>query len=139
MWLEANGLSGEIPPEAGNLSKLATLNLANNNLSGELPPELGRLLNLTGLQLHGNQFNSQLPPELSSIGTLRGARLGGSEFTGCAPDLLNDAAFIPLDLPKCDVPDHPAEGGSIFSRVLKLVAAVISAKALQFPHLIPHQ
>ena len=113
VWLEANGLSGEIPPEAGNLSKLETLNLANNNLSGELPPELGRLLNLTGLQLHGNQFSGQLPPELGDIGTLRGVRLGGSEFTGCAPDLLNDAAGIPLDLPKCDVPDHPAERAAL--------------------------
>ncbi len=113
VWLEANGLSGEIPPEAGNLSKLEILNLANNNLSGELPPELGRLLNLTRLQLHGNQFSGQLPPELGSIGTLRAVWLGGSEFTGCAPDLLNDAAGIPLDLPKCDVPDYPAERAAL--------------------------
>ena len=113
VWLEANGLSGEIPPEAGNLSKLEKLNLANNNLSGVLPPELGRLLNLIVLQLHGNQFSGQLPPALGSIGTLRGVTLEGSEFTGCAPDLLNDAAVIPLDLPKCDVPDHPAERAAL--------------------------
>ena len=54
VWLEANGLSGELPTEVGNLSKLERLTLANNNLSGELPPELGRLLNLVVLSLHGN-------------------------------------------------------------------------------------
>ena len=113
VWLEANGLSGEIPPEVGHLSKLEELNLANNDLSGELPPELGRLRNLINLRLHGNQFSGQLPPELGSIGTLRGVRLEGSEFTGCAPDLLNDGAAIPLDLPKCDVPNHPEERAAL--------------------------
>ena len=113
VWLEANGLSGEIPPEVGNLSELDELNLANNNLSGELPPELGRLLNLIRLRLHGNQFSGQLPPELGSIGTLRGVTLEGSKFTGCAPDILHDGTPIPLDLPKCDVPDHPEEKAAL--------------------------
>ena len=113
VWLEANGLSGEIPPEVGHLSKLEELNLANNDLSGELPPELGRLRNLINLRLHGNQFSGQLPPELGDIGTLRGVGLEGSEFTGCAPDLLHDGAAIPLDLPKCDVPNHPEERAAL--------------------------
>ena len=113
VWLEANGLSGEIPPEVGNLSSLEELNLANNNLRGELPPELGRLQNLIILRLHGNQFSGQLPPELGSIGTLRSVWVEGSEFTGCAPDILHDGTPIPLDLPKCDVPDHPAERAAL--------------------------
>ena len=41
-----NQLSGSIPPELGNLSKLYWLNLGNNQLSGSIPPELGNLANL---------------------------------------------------------------------------------------------
>ena len=66
-------------------------------------------MNLIRLELHGNRFTGQLPPELGSIGTLRGVTLEGSNFTGCAPDLFNDLAAIPLHLPKCDVLDYPVE------------------------------
>ena len=36
--LASNGVSGELPPEIGNLSKLIMLFLSGNDLSGELPP-----------------------------------------------------------------------------------------------------
>ena len=106
--LASNGLSGELPPEIGNLSKLIVLFLSGNGLSGDLPPELGRLLNLILLALDENQFSGELPPELGGLGTLNNVRLEGNEFEGCAPDLLHDASSA-LDMPKCAVPDHPAE------------------------------
>ena len=34
--LEGNELSGEVPPELGNLANLLSLELARNQLSGEL-------------------------------------------------------------------------------------------------------
>ena len=54
-----------------------------------------------------------MPPELGSIGTLRLVRLEGIVLTGCSPDLVDDAAIIPFGLPKCDVPDHPAERAAL--------------------------
>ncbi len=42
-----NQLSGEIPPELGNLAGLEWLDLGGNQLSGEIPPELGNLYSLT--------------------------------------------------------------------------------------------
>jgi len=35
-----NGLTGEIPPEIGNLTNLEELNLSSNDLTGEIPPEI---------------------------------------------------------------------------------------------------
>ena len=44
-------LTGEIPPEIGQLENLTYLNLSSNNLSGEIPPEIGQLENLIYLNL----------------------------------------------------------------------------------------
>ena len=49
--LRQNRLSGEIPPELGNLANLTGLNLGVNGLSGEIPSELGKLVNLRWIQL----------------------------------------------------------------------------------------
>ena len=51
-----NQLSGEIPPELGNLANLSRVSLFDNQLSGEIPPELGNLANLSRLLLGQNQF-----------------------------------------------------------------------------------
>ena len=53
LYLDYNQLSGEIPPELGNLANLEDLALRGNQLSGEIPPELGNLANLTVLPSAG--------------------------------------------------------------------------------------
>ena len=54
--LPDSGLTGEIPPEIGNLTNLTNLTLYNNQLTGSIPPEIGNLTNLTYLDLRGNDF-----------------------------------------------------------------------------------
>ena len=60
-------MSGELPPELGNLSSLTQLGLGKNYLSGEIPQELGNLLNLEMLLLGSNQLSGEVPPELGSL------------------------------------------------------------------------
>ena len=55
------GLTGEIPPELGDLTDLVHLDLRQNRLSGEIPAELGNLTNLTDLYLSGNQLTGCMP------------------------------------------------------------------------------
>ena len=54
-------LSGEIPPELGNLANLTGLALSKNELSGEIPPELGSLASLEYLYLGRNQLSGRYP------------------------------------------------------------------------------
>ena len=70
LWLSENELSGEIPPELGNLVNLIYLRLDGNQLSGEIPPELGNLANLTTLGFHENQLSGEIPPELGNLTNL---------------------------------------------------------------------
>ena len=72
LFLGDNQLSGEIPPELGNLSNLSELVLIDNQLSGEIPSELGNLASLTGLHLHENQLSGEIPSELGNLASLTG-------------------------------------------------------------------
>ena len=76
--LDRNQLSGEIPPELGNLANVEYLDLSRNQLSGEIPAELGNLANLTILNLDGNQLTGCLPSSLS--GQLKSSGEDGFRF-----------------------------------------------------------
>ena len=78
-----NQLSGEIPLELGNLSNLTLLDLYANQLSGEIPLELGNLINLQKLHLAGNQLSGEIPPELGNLINLQELWLWGNQLSGC--------------------------------------------------------
>ena len=79
------GVTGEIPPEIGNLINLSSLILKENQLSGEIPPEISYLTNLTQLDLGGNQFTGEIPPEISYLTNLNILDLAGNQLTGALP------------------------------------------------------
>ena len=84
LQLTNNGLSGQIPPEIGNLAGLMHLVLSANQLTGLIPPEMGNLMRLTWLSLDFNQMSGPIPPELGNLTELRILHLG-NDFTGCLP------------------------------------------------------
>ena len=94
LWLDRNELSGEIPPEFGNLANLIELYLFRNQLTGEIPPELGNLANLTWLDLDGNQFSGEIPPELGNLANLTGLGLSGDGLSGGIPPELGNLANL---------------------------------------------
>ena len=65
--LSRNQVSGQIPPELGDLTAMAGLYLRDNQLSGEIPTELGKLSNLTRLFLSNNQLSGCVPAELRDV------------------------------------------------------------------------
>ena len=83
--LYRSGLSGPIPPELGQLSKLTSLRLESNQLSGRIPPELGQLLDLTHLDLFDNQLNGPIPRELGQLVELSWLRLSYNQLNGPIP------------------------------------------------------
>ena len=94
LYLSRNRLSGEIPPELGNLAFLTLLNLSINQLSGEIPPELGNLANLTRLDLWGNQLTGEIPPELGNLANLEILVLTGNQLSGEIPPELGNLASL---------------------------------------------
>ena len=85
--LEKVALSGALLAELGNLVNLRELHLSENALSGAIPPELGNLVNLTTLNLDNNQLCGELPPELGNLVALK---LSNNELSGELPPELGN-------------------------------------------------
>ena len=88
------GLTGEIPPEIGNLINLGSLILKENQLSGEIIPEISYLTNLTQLDLGGNQLSGEIPPEIGSSTNLNILDLAGNQLTGTLPPEIGNLANL---------------------------------------------
>ena len=89
--LNDNQLTGQLPPEMGELYNVKGLYFDNNQLTGQIPPELGNLSsNLVLLWLQSNQFAGTIPPELGDLDKLRELDVSDNQFTGELPDELTD-------------------------------------------------
>ena len=97
LYLQGNQLNG-ISPEIGNLTNLSKLYLYSNQLTGEIPPEIGDLTNLTGLLLYDNQLTGEIPPEIGNLTNLEVLYLSDNQLTGEIPEsicnLVDNNCFI---------------------------------------------
>jgi len=85
LYLDENQLTGSIPPELGDLSNLIFLDLGENQLTGSIPLQLGSMQYLQALHLDSNQLTGSIPPELGNLSNLLGLYLGGNQLTGSIP------------------------------------------------------
>ncbi|XVF57803.1 hypothetical protein PTKIN_Ptkin07bG0011500 [Pterospermum kingtungense] len=96
--LASNNLSGDIPEELANLSRLGTLNLSMNRLTGKIPFSFGRLQWLETLDLSRNQLSGMIPPSLVSMTSLNHLNLSFNMLSGKIPsanqfETLNDPSI----------------------------------------------
>ena len=89
--LSRNRLTGSIPPEIGQLTELGILSLWANRLTGNIPVELGRLTNLVILYLWANGLTGNIPLELGDIPRLWKLDLYDNQLTGRIPPELSFA------------------------------------------------
>jgi len=87
--LSDNNLNGIIPPEIGQLKNLVVLELGNNDLSGMLPPEIGTLSDLESLILNDNNLSGTIPPEYGNLGSLSDLYLSSNQLSGCFDENLS--------------------------------------------------
>ena len=92
--LSGNGLSGAMPPELADLSKLWGLFLSGNDLGAPIPPELGNLSNLERLDLAGVRLTGPIPPELGRLQSLKGMFLDDNYLTGPIPPELGNLSGL---------------------------------------------
>jgi Leucine-rich repeat (LRR) protein len=93
--LPGNNLTGSLPTELGNLSRLETLNLQFNAITGSIPANINNLRNLKALNLQGNQLSGTIP-SLSVITSLRKLYLSDNLFAGTIPSQFNQLANIEI-------------------------------------------
>ena len=84
-----NRLSGMIPSEISNLTKLKLLNLQRNDLKGTIPKEIGNLNNLTTLELSFNQITGHIPSEIAKMTNLSLLFLNNNKLKGFIPKEIN--------------------------------------------------
>ncbi len=96
--LNANQLTGTIPPEIANLPSLFALLLQHNQISGSIPPELGSLASLRYLQLWGNLLSGPIPSELGSLTKVAYMMLYSNQLSGAIPaEIGNMSSLIYAD------------------------------------------
>ncbi len=96
---ESNNLTGALPPELGNLTKIVYLDLSNNQIAGTIPPELGNLESLESLNLDGNPLTGSIPSELGNLTNLIHLSIEKTQLTGSIPPELGQLTnLVSLDL-----------------------------------------
>ena len=99
IFMPENNLSGSIPWQIGNLSKLVALWLDGNNLIGSIPIEIGEITQLQYLVLGDNQLNGEIPNEIVSLSNLKSLDLSYNQLSGSIPFLIgNLSELISLNL-----------------------------------------
>lgn len=88
--LSSNQLSGYLPPEIGNLTKLYGLYLDSNRLTGNIPSELCTLTNLGYLDFGLNQLSGAIPSGIGNMTNLTGLYLNGNMFSGTIPSAIGN-------------------------------------------------
>ena len=86
-------LTGELPPELGNLTYLVTLDLGLNQLAGKIPSELGDLGNLVRLYLYSND-PGEIPSNLGNLHRLNRLLLYGNQLTKEIPPELGNLSNL---------------------------------------------
>ncbi len=78
-------LSGTLPQDIGNLSKLTHLDLETNYLSGLLPTSFYNLTSLENISLLQNSFSGSLASSIGNFVLLKQMQLSMNQFTGIIP------------------------------------------------------
>ncbi|XP_052198851.1 receptor-like protein 9a isoform X2 [Diospyros lotus] len=87
--LSNNKLTGHIPLEIGNLTKIKALNLSHNNLTGGIPPTLSKLENIESLDLSHNNLNGNIPSQLTNLYLLGTFNVSYNNLSGRIPQATN--------------------------------------------------
>jgi len=64
---ERNNLTGQLPPEIGDLTWLKSLEIGRNNIEGLIPEEFGNLINLEGLTISENKISGPFPASMANL------------------------------------------------------------------------
>jgi Leucine-rich repeat (LRR) protein len=96
--IQYNNLTGNLPSELGDLTKIRSIQLNRNQLIGTIPASFGNYYFLYTLALHENFLSGSIPPELGQIDGIDTLSLHSNELTGNIPPELGSVSIRKLDL-----------------------------------------
>ena len=104
--LSSNNLTGELPPEIGDLTALERLIISDNHLGPEtcdspettfaFPKEIKKLTSLRKLEADNNRLCGDLPPEIGKLKELWWLTLNQNKISGTFPGPLGDLVRLQI-------------------------------------------
>ncbi|RVW18905.1 putative LRR receptor-like serine/threonine-protein kinase [Vitis vinifera] len=92
--LSSNFLTGNLPPEVGNMKSITTLDLSKNLISGYIPRRMGELQNLVNLSLSQNKLHGSIPVEFGDLLSLESMDLSQKNLSGTIPKSLEALIYL---------------------------------------------
>ncbi|XP_038898936.1 probable LRR receptor-like serine/threonine-protein kinase At1g53440 isoform X2 [Benincasa hispida] len=131
-----NRLSGQIPPEIGDIATLEHLVLEDNLLEGNLPESLGRLSRLQRLLLSANNFNGTIPASYGNLKNLTDFRIDGNDVSGRLPEFIgNWTKLVRLDIQGTSMETPIPRGISDLKNLTQLRITDLKGLPTSFPNL----
>ncbi|KAL5738657.1 hypothetical protein ACOSP7_031418 [Xanthoceras sorbifolium] len=84
--LSCNKLTGSIPQQIGNLTRIHALNLSHNNLTGPIPLTFSKLKQIESLDLSYNNLSGNIPRQLVELNALGSFSVAHNNLSGKIPD-----------------------------------------------------
>ncbi|MBL86580.1 MAG: hypothetical protein CMO82_07980 [Winogradskyella sp.] len=86
-FFENNNVTGTLPVELGNLTKLRNLIIRDGSLTGNIPEELYDLPDMLQIQLFNHGLTGNISPSIQNLTNLQVLDIRGNNFSGTLPDL----------------------------------------------------
>ncbi|WP_317944656.1 lectin-like domain-containing protein [Carnobacterium maltaromaticum] len=87
-------LTGVLPEELGNLSKITYLSIYGNTFKGEIPQSIGKLQELTLIALDDNNLEGTVPTAIASLPKLNQIYLNKNKLSGQLPEFRMNMGLI---------------------------------------------
>lgn len=98
LYLSNCSITGQIPPEIGNLKKLINLELSHNYITGHIPLEITKLTNLWQLELYNNLLTGTIPPGFGRLNKLANFDASTNQLQGNLSEIRFLTGLVSLQL-----------------------------------------
>ncbi|CAL5330480.1 unnamed protein product [Camellia sinensis] len=120
VYIENSKLSGQIPVNIGDLTRLVALSFAGNQFSGPIPSSISKLTQPGQLKFGGNLLTGTVPTGIQQLKKLTLLSLDRNQLTSTVPDILSTLTELgSLSL------SHNKFSGKIPSTILALAPKLI--------------
>lgn len=97
-FFDDNNISGSLPSELGNLTKLRNIILREGSLTGTIPQEIYSLPDMLQIQLFNHNLSGNISSNIQNLTNLQVLDIRGNNFSGPIPDLTILPDFIWLNI-----------------------------------------